>query len=89
MEGRYGYDAIQSTVAKKHDAATEMIVSLKNQLNLQDTEALRIFFVVPEPRYKEFDTNPVNPLYDIENRRPFQQLENVHIFHVSVSALTE
>lgn len=74
-----GYNSIQSTVGAKHGAARDKIRSLKTELNLKDEETLRIFFGVPGTRYKDFVTDPVNPLYAQED------LNNVQIFHVSVS----
>jgi hypothetical protein len=75
-----GYDAIQSTVGKKHGSATEKIKALKAELNLKDTETLRIFFAVPEDRYADFVTDTVNPLLD----EP--ELLNVRIFHLSIGS---
>ena len=80
-----GYEAIQVTIRKDHGAATDKIRTLKNELGLTDEERLRIFIVVPSPRYSEFVTNPVNPLYDPVNKCACQDLMNVEIFHVGVS----
>lgn len=80
-----GYVAIQATIARDHGAATDKIRTLKNELVLKDKERLRIFFVLPNPRYSEFVTNPVNPLYDPVKKCPYQDLMNVEIFHVGVS----
>ena len=75
-----GYDAIQSTVGKKHGSATEKIKALKAKLDLKDTETLRIFFAVPEHRYADFVTDTVNPLLN----EP--ELSNVRIFHLSIGS---
>uniref|UniRef100_A0A7S2UDW3 Uncharacterized protein n=1 Tax=Attheya septentrionalis TaxID=420275 RepID=A0A7S2UDW3_9STRA len=73
-----GYDSVQSTVGPNHSAARGKIQTLKTELHLKDEETLRIFFTVPACRYKDFVTDPVNPLYQQED------LKNVRIFHVSV-----
>ncbi|MEM1008466.1 MAG: hypothetical protein AAGJ35_05630, partial [Myxococcota bacterium] len=59
-----GYDAIQATISKKHGAAADKIRTLKRELNLKAGEKLRIFFAVPSSRYRDFVTDPVNPLLD-------------------------
>ena len=80
-----GYEAIQATIRRDHGAATDKIRTLKNELGLTDEERLRIFFVVPTPRYGEFVTDPVNPLYDPVNKGAYQDLMNVEIFHAGVA----
>lgn len=80
-----GYEAIQATIGKDHGAATGKIRTLKKELGLTDEETLRIFFVVPSPRYKDFVTNPVNPLYDLDTKGAYQDLMNVEIFHAGVA----
>lgn len=77
-----GYHAIQATISRKHNAETEKIRTLKNKLGLKSHEKLRIFYAVPSNRYNQFETKPVNPLYSQED------LNDVHIYHVSVSANT-
>ena len=74
-----GFEAIQSTVSKSHDAKPEKIRSLATKLRLGSNEKLRIFYAVPSPRFSEFVTNPVNPLLDQPD------LANVSIFHLSIS----
>ena len=74
-----GYDAIQSTIAKTHDAAVNKLRALKRELSLETDKILRIFYAVPSTRYSDFRTDPVNPLLDQED------LRNVSIYHVAVS----
>ena len=75
-----GYDAIQATISKKHGAAADKIRTLKRELNLKAGEKLRIFFAVPSSRYRDFVTDPVNPLLDQAD------LSEVSIYHVGVMA---
>ena len=74
-----GYHAIQSTISKKHDCAVGKIQTLTKAVQLQSGEKLTIFYALPSSRYNDFETNPVNPL--------FQQpdLINVCIYHVGVT----
>ena len=79
-----GYEAIQATISKKHDAARDKIENLKNDLDLQSDQTLRIFYAVPSVRYNEFATNPANPLdtdaYDFSN---------ISIYHLSIDGVRE
>jgi hypothetical protein len=75
-----GFDAIQSTIAKTHNAEADKIRSLKKALALTKDETLRIFYVLPKCRYDQFETNPVNPLLQ------HPDLSNVFIYHVGVSS---
>mmetsp|Transcript_20683 Transcript_20683/g.47963 ORF Transcript_20683/g.47963 Transcript_20683/m.47963 type:complete len:194 (+) Transcript_20683:1-582(+) len=75
-----GFEAIQSTVRKSHDASPDKIRSLKTKLGLGENETLKIFYAVPSPRFAHFVTDPVNPLLDQPD------LGNVSIFHLCISA---
>ena len=79
-----GYEAIQATISKKHDAARDKIENLKNGLDLQSDQTLRIFYAVPSVRYNEFATTPANPLdtdvYDFSN---------ISIYHLSIDGVRE
>ena len=74
-----GYDAVQSSIAETHDCDPNKIQTLKQNLQLNSNEKLRIFFAVPPPRYKNFQTDPVDPL--AENN----QLDNVYVYHLSIT----
>ena len=75
-----GYDAIQATIRKEHDAAVGMLQGLVSALKLREDERLRIFYCVPSCRYESFVTNPVNPLLDES------VLDNVSIYHVRITS---
>jgi hypothetical protein len=78
-----GFDSIQATISKKHDCETEKIRTLKNDLELDDSSNLRIFYAVPLCRYAEFVTDTVNPLLS------HQDLSNVRIYHIGVTTNEE
>lgn len=78
-----GFEAIQSTVRKSHDASPDKIRSLKTKLGLGENETLKIFYAVPSPRFAQFVTDPVNPLLDQPD------LGNVSIFHLCISAAAD
>lgn len=79
-----GYQAIQATISKKHDAARDKIENLKTELKLQSDQTLRIFYAVPSARYNEFATNPANPL-DTDA----SGFSNVSIYHLSIDDAQE
>ena len=55
-----GFYAIQSTIAKKHDAEAQKIENLKTALQLGDGTNLHFFYALPSTRFG--DSDPVNPL---------------------------
>jgi hypothetical protein len=74
-----GYKAIQVTIQVQHDAATETIQALVDNLNLNETEHLTIVYAVPKCRYNEFSTNPAILLLDVP-----ELAEKVKILHVAI-----
>jgi hypothetical protein len=74
-----GYEATQATIQVQHDAATEQIQALVDNLNLNETERLTIVYAVPKLHYNEFSTNPVNPLLDAP-----ELAGKVKILHVAI-----
>jgi len=77
-----GFHAIQSTIAKKHDAEAQKIENLKMALQLGDGANLHFFYALPSSRFGDFRTDPVNPLLTAPDGL---DLTNVHIYHISVS----
>jgi hypothetical protein len=74
-----GYEAKQVTIKVQHDAATENIQTLVDNLNLSETQRLTIVYAVPKLRYREFSTNSVDPLLD----EP-ELADKVTILHVAI-----
>ena len=74
-----GFESVQATIRKKHDAEAAKIKKLKGDLNLGNDEKLKIFYAVPSTRFKDFVTNPVNPLLG------HHDLGNVSIYHIAIS----
>jgi hypothetical protein len=75
-----GFDAIQATIAREHDAESKKLEELVEGLGFQPGETLRLIYAVPKSRYTEFKTKPVNPLLDADSAKS----ANVTIYHVSV-----
>jgi len=82
-----GYEAIQATISKTHDAARDKIEVLKNALDLQSDQTLRIFYAVPSLRYDEFKTEPVNPLDPLDTNE--YDFSNIFIYHLSIDGLRQ
>ena len=74
-----GYEAIQATISLEHDAARNKIEDLKNALDLQSDQTLRIFYAVPSVKYAQFVTKPANPL-DTDQH----DFSNIFIYHLSI-----
>lgn len=78
-----GFDAIQTTISKRHSCNVKEIVRLKHDLQLDDAATLRIFYAVPLCRYKEFVTEPVNPHGNLPGH------DNVRIYHLAITGKHE
>lgn len=74
-----GFHAIQSTVRTSHDSDADKIKNLQEELQLVRGTKLKIFYTVPSTRYKQFVTDPVNPLLEQPD------LKNVFIYHIGVA----
>jgi len=55
------YYAIQATVGKTHDAARDKLLHLIKELSLKEDERLEVVYAVPDSKFTDFVTTPVEP----------------------------
>jgi hypothetical protein len=91
--------AVQATVGKTHDAKGKAIAELLTNLSMEDDEALRILYAVPQEHFKSFTTIKVAPLEDfaahvngsgtLSALKPFIGNERLQVIVISIAPKIE
>ena len=79
-----GFHAIQSTVRTSHHSDADKIKKLQEELQLVPGTKLKIFYASQSTRYKQFVTDPVNPLLE----QPDPRMKKKHLLRNASSSIS-